>query len=517
MNFLDITEGKDPRLGLATHEFDVNGYSYYTDIEDDDDVRKIWHYAKTPDGDVVDIDFTPYDYMNREIFTAWVEQGMPERKGPGPLRKEDFITSESRETTKTQLVAADIGRILMDKGAKTNDMTLSVLLSRLGDELTRFGEPFAAKNTTDLAKAVGINVAQVIKLIKYGQAILDRDGPIDPRTIGGKSDLDEEMSTTPHDDVEVKNPKTGMTQTVSKAKAKQLIRKGYQVVGVHHNESTMGAPDYNPARGEYSSNREYGMFSDEGNDEVAEIVDDIVRRMGRGEFDSPERAIDAAMRDLTNLADDNESFEEATDTDVRDQVAMDLDKRIGRDSGMDEGIGHLQPLNLARKRASIAKQKDRNWSTDSGWQDYKGQKKDPYGNTIKDKNLSKSMAKAAKKQSAELEETLSPEEKRLVNQMYNKDGTLTPLGKKVMDHGKKQKPVDNKLAKTMGGNPLDKFPSIRNESITEAQFDEAAGEKDACYRKVKSRYKVWPSAYASGALVKCRKVGASNWGNKSKK
>ena len=44
----------------------------------------------------------------------------------------------------------------------------------------------------------------------------------------------------------------------------------------------------------------------------------------------------------------------------------------------------------------------------------------------------------------------------------------------------------------------------------------SSGKKDACYRKVKSRYKVWPSAYASGALVKCRKVGAKNWGNKSK-
>tara|TARA_S200002703_G_scaffold20546_1_gene16820 strand:- start:912 stop:1109 length:198 start_codon:yes stop_codon:yes gene_type:complete len=42
-----------------------------------------------------------------------------------------------------------------------------------------------------------------------------------------------------------------------------------------------------------------------------------------------------------------------------------------------------------------------------------------------------------------------------------------------------------------------------------------AGKKDACYNKVKSRYKKWPSAYASGALVKCRKVGAKNWGNKS--
>ena len=43
-----------------------------------------------------------------------------------------------------------------------------------------------------------------------------------------------------------------------------------------------------------------------------------------------------------------------------------------------------------------------------------------------------------------------------------------------------------------------------------------SGKKDACYHKVKSRYKVWPSAYASGALVKCRKVGAKNWGNSKK-
>lgn len=46
-------------------------------------------------------------------------------------------------------------------------------------------------------------------------------------------------------------------------------------------------------------------------------------------------------------------------------------------------------------------------------------------------------------------------------------------------------------------------------------FDE--GKKDACYQKVKSRVKVWPSAYASGQLVQCRKRGAANWGKGSKK
>ena len=65
---------------------------------------------------------------------------------------------------------------------------------------------------------------------------------------------------------------------------------------------------------------------------------------------------------------------------------------------------------------------------------------------------------------------------------------------------------------------IEEFNNVlkENNMMTEEQFDEAAGKKDACYHKVKARYDVWPSAYASGALVKCRKVGAKNWG-KSKK
>lgn len=39
-----------------------------------------------------------------------------------------------------------------------------------------------------------------------------------------------------------------------------------------------------------------------------------------------------------------------------------------------------------------------------------------------------------------------------------------------------------------------------------------AEKKDACYHKVKASAKVWPSAYASGRLVQCRKKGAANYG-----
>ena len=55
-------------------------------------------------------------------------------------------------------------------------------------------------------------------------------------------------------------------------------------------------------------------------------------------------------------------------------------------------------------------------------------------------------------------------------------------------------------------------PICQGELVSEVLMNE---KKDACYYKVKSRYDVWPSAYASGALVKCRKKGAKNWGNKS--
>ncbi len=70
--------------------------------------------------------------------------------------------------------------------------------------------------------------------------------------------------------------------------------------------------------------------------------------------------------------------------------------------------------------------------------------------------------------------------------------------------------------------PIDKKPGVQSnfgpgDKDYQSLKPMVSEKQDACYRKVKSRYKVWPSAYASGALVQCRKKGAANWGNKSKK
>jgi hypothetical protein len=38
-----------------------------------------------------------------------------------------------------------------------------------------------------------------------------------------------------------------------------------------------------------------------------------------------------------------------------------------------------------------------------------------------------------------------------------------------------------------------------------SKYESPAALKDACYHKVKAQYDVFPSAYASGAIAKCRK------------
>ena len=56
-------------------------------------------------------------------------------------------------------------------------------------------------------------------------------------------------------------------------------------------------------------------------------------------------------------------------------------------------------------------------------------------------------------------------------------------------------------------------PHCSGPLVSESELME---KKDACYYKIKSSAKVWPSAYASGRLVQCRKKGAANYGNKKK-
>jgi len=87
---------------------------------------------------------------------------------------------------------------------------------------------------------------------------------------------------------------------------------------------------------------------------------------------------------------------------------------------------------------------------------------------------------------------------------YHKEGNKELFGKTVPNCVKNEGVAEEQHS----------CPHCGGEMVSEELMNE---KKDACYYKVKSRYKVWPSAYASGALVKCRKKGADSWGNGGKK
>ena len=83
-------------------------------------------------------------------------------------------------------------------------------------------------------------------------------------------------------------------------------------------------------------------------------------------------------------------------------------------------------------------------------------------------------------------------------------------------HRRKRAADPNQQSKTGAAKPTyvstDK-KKMKEELVTEAdKKGKGSGSKDACYHKVKASAKVWPSAYASGRLVQCRKKGAANYG-----
>ena len=84
---------------------------------------------------------------------------------------------------------------------------------------------------------------------------------------------------------------------------------------------------------------------------------------------------------------------------------------------------------------------------------------------------------------------------------------------------RKKKADPNQQSKTGAAKPTyvatDKPKKKMKEEIQITEADKkgkGSGKKDACYHKVKASASVWPSAYASGRLVQCRKKGAANYG-----
>jgi len=72
------------------HEY--KGYEYCPWDDREPDVIKTFHEVITPAGDTIMADFSPYMFLDKETFAAWVDAGCPNRGNRvGPLHGvEDF-------------------------------------------------------------------------------------------------------------------------------------------------------------------------------------------------------------------------------------------------------------------------------------------------------------------------------------------------------------------------------------------------------------------------------------------
>lgn len=63
------------------------GYQYFFGIDSDGDAIKIWHQAEKENGELIDIDYDPYENMSFDTFIKLVEMGFPKRTDAAPLNQ----------------------------------------------------------------------------------------------------------------------------------------------------------------------------------------------------------------------------------------------------------------------------------------------------------------------------------------------------------------------------------------------------------------------------------------------
>lgn len=64
----------------------MNGYTYAYELENEEDVRKIYHYVITPTGERKHIHWSSYEEMSDDDFKLWIHLGMPTK----PLKGSNF-------------------------------------------------------------------------------------------------------------------------------------------------------------------------------------------------------------------------------------------------------------------------------------------------------------------------------------------------------------------------------------------------------------------------------------------
>ena len=68
------------------------GYQYEPWTESESDNQKTYHDCRViQTGQLIPIDWSPYQSMSEKHFKLWIDLGMPPRRGTGPLSEIDLL------------------------------------------------------------------------------------------------------------------------------------------------------------------------------------------------------------------------------------------------------------------------------------------------------------------------------------------------------------------------------------------------------------------------------------------
>ena len=113
----DLEEDRDQPVNQGWNDFTVDGYRYepWEEEEFDRDNKKIHHSVRTPAGEVVSVDWDPYEYMEPGDLKSWIDLGMPTRQHAGtigPLRADHLDQLAAQKKTVDETSFADAGEVV---------------------------------------------------------------------------------------------------------------------------------------------------------------------------------------------------------------------------------------------------------------------------------------------------------------------------------------------------------------------------------------------------------------------
>jgi hypothetical protein len=134
-------------------------YKYSTELERDDDVQKIWHTLTKPDGEVVVIDFTPYDTMTKQDVINYIKLGMPGRTGRGTLDSEQLekMAQQAGPERNDPSLKEDYGYTSMSAPTDTTSINFSQTKNVGDNNLTISASAKSMADLHDMLKMAGID------------------------------------------------------------------------------------------------------------------------------------------------------------------------------------------------------------------------------------------------------------------------------------------------------------------------------------------------------------------------